>query len=154
MLKLSNVLFRNLSVIIQVIVLARIALLVMVVPVVEGVRIAEMVVKHHYVMTVMFLLVWYVSIVKIIKKEIVMLFKSLIFTCLLLSFTFIPAFADTHVNGYTRRDGTYVQPHMRSDRDGSFSNNWSSQGNVNPYTNERGYKQEPIHNNSYRLRGY
>lgn len=83
-----------------------------------------------------------------------MLFKSFIFTCLLLSFAFTPAFADTHVNGYIRRDGTYVQPHMRSDRDGSFSNNWSSQGNVNPYTNERGYKQEPVHNNSYRLKGY
>lgn len=154
MLKLSNVLFRNLSVITQVIVLALIAPLEMVVLAVEEVRIAEMVVQLLYAMPVMYLLVWYVNIVKTIKKEIVMLFKSFIFTCLLLSFAFTPAFADTHVNGYIRRDGTYVQPHMRSDRDGSFSNNWSSQGNVNPYTNERGYKQEPVHNNSYRLKGY
>ena len=45
-----------------------------------------------------------------------------------------PAFADEFVNGYVRRDGTYVQPHMRSSPDGNPFNNWSTQGNVNPYT--------------------
>lgn len=86
-----------------------------------------------------------------------MFLKSFIIAFLLFVVNFVPAFADTYVNGYTRRDGTYVQPHMRSDRDSSFSNNWSTQGNVNPYTNERGYKQEPAYNNNnnaYRLRGY
>lgn len=86
-----------------------------------------------------------------------MFLKSFIIAFLLFVISVVPAFADTYVNGYTRRDGTYVQPHMRSDRDSSFSNNWSTQGNVNPYTNERGYKQEPAYNNNnnaYRLRGY
>lgn len=40
--------------------------------------------------------------------------------------------------GYTRRDGTYVQPHWRTAPDGNPHNNWSTRGNVNPYTGERG----------------
>lgn len=44
------------------------------------------------------------------------------------------ASADQFVNGYMRRDGTYVQPHMRSSPDSTPLNNWSTQGNVNPYT--------------------
>jgi opacity protein-like surface antigen len=47
-------------------------------------------------------------------------------------------FADTYVRGHVRNDGTYVQDHYRSDRDGDSSNNWSHQGNVNPYTGARG----------------
>jgi hypothetical protein len=45
---------------------------------------------------------------------------------------------DTRVQGYTRKDGTYVQPHMRSAPDGDRSNNLSTQGNVNPYTGKPG----------------
>lgn len=51
--------------------------------------------------------------------------------------------ADTYVHGYTRKDGTYVAPHYRSDPDGDFSNNWSTVGNVNPYTGEEGTKTAP-----------
>jgi hypothetical protein len=38
------------------------------------------------------------------------------------------------VKGYTRKDGTYVAPHMRSAPDGNPYNNWSYPGNTNPYT--------------------
>lgn len=48
------------------------------------------------------------------------------------------AFADTYVRGYTRRDGTYVAPHYRSDANGTTSDNWSTRGNVNPYTGQVG----------------
>jgi hypothetical protein len=48
------------------------------------------------------------------------------------------ASADTYVNGYTRKDGTYVAPHHRSSPDNSRLNNWSSQGNTNPYTGQQG----------------
>ena len=48
------------------------------------------------------------------------------------------AYADTYVRGYTRKDGTYVQPHYRSSPDSNPYNNWSTQGNVNPYTGEPG----------------
>lgn len=44
------------------------------------------------------------------------------------------------VNGYFRRDGTYVPGHWRSERDANFWNNWSSWGNINPYTGKKGYR--------------
>jgi tetratricopeptide (TPR) repeat protein len=50
---------------------------------------------------------------------------------------------DVHVRGYTKSNGTYVGPHMRSATDGKFSNNWSTRGNVNPYTGEPGTKLSP-----------
>jgi len=48
-----------------------------------------------------------------------------------------------HVNGYFRKNGTYVQPHYRSAPDGNFYNNWSTEGNINPYTGEEGHKKYP-----------
>lgn len=42
------------------------------------------------------------------------------------------------VRGYMRSNGSYVQPHMRSGPDGAFFNNWSTKGNVNPYTGKPG----------------
>jgi opacity protein-like surface antigen len=60
----------------------------------------------------------------------------------LLLFTFAgSASAATRVHGYTKKNGTYVAPHYRSDRDSSFYNNWSTKGNVNPYTGKKGYKR-------------
>jgi uncharacterized membrane protein YgcG len=51
----------------------------------------------------------------------------------------VPALAgDVYVRGHTRSDGTYVQPHWRSAPDGNRFNNWSTQGNVNPYTGKSG----------------
>lgn len=47
------------------------------------------------------------------------------------------------VKGYYRKDGTYVQPHMRSSPDGSFYNNWSTKGNINPYTGAEGTRNYP-----------
>lgn len=38
------------------------------------------------------------------------------------------------VNGYYRQNGTYVQPYMKTIPDGNPYNNFSTQGNVNPYT--------------------
>ncbi len=48
------------------------------------------------------------------------------------------AFAQVHVSGYTRSDGTYVAPHIRSAPDNNPYNNYSTQGNVNPYTGRAG----------------
>ena len=48
--------------------------------------------------------------------------------------------ADTYVQGHTRSDGTYVQPHMRSDPNNTVQDNWSTKGNINPYTGEEGTK--------------
>ena len=48
------------------------------------------------------------------------------------------AWAQVHVDGYTRRDGTYVQPHYRSSPNNSYNDNWSVRPNVNPYSGESG----------------
>lgn len=48
----------------------------------------------------------------------------------------------TGVQGYTRQDGTYVAPHRRSMPDSSTSNNWSTQGNYNPYTGRPGTQRQ------------
>src|SRR6266436_242600 len=42
--------------------------------------------------------------------------------------------SSVHVNGYSRRSGSYVAPHFRTAPDHTKFNNWSSKGNVNPYT--------------------
>ena len=42
--------------------------------------------------------------------------------------------AAVRVDGYVRKDGTYVAPHYRSNPDGNPYNNWSFPGNTNPYT--------------------
>lgn len=57
--------------------------------------------------------------------------------------------ADTSVQGHFRKDGTYVPPHHRTNPDGNRGNNWSSQGNTNPYTGEQGtvnpYTPPPVY---------
>jgi hypothetical protein len=47
------------------------------------------------------------------------------------------------VNGYYRRDGTYVRGHWQTNADNSFFNNYSTKGNVNPHTGQPGYKRPP-----------
>lgn len=55
------------------------------------------------------------------------------------------------VRGYTRKDGTYVAPHMQTNPDSTRANNWSTQGNTNPYTGEEGTKPlYPSYTPSYR----
>ncbi len=67
--------------------------------------------------------------------------KKVIALSLMILFLFSStSFAYQRVSGYTRRNGTYVAPHYRSNSDGIRSNNWSSSGNVNPFTGKRGYK--------------
>lgn len=52
-------------------------------------------------------------------------------------------YGSSYVSGYYRSNGTYVSGHYRSCPDSSFSNNWSSRGNVNPYTGSLGYRDYP-----------
>jgi hypothetical protein len=49
--------------------------------------------------------------------------------------------ADVYVHGYTRSNGTYVEPYHRSAPDNTQMNNYSTQGNVNPYTGQQGTRQ-------------
>jgi hypothetical protein len=61
---------------------------------------------------------------------------------LLAAFINIAAFAQgsKRVRGYTKRSGTYVQSHRRTNADHTRRNNWSTKGNINPYTGKRGTK--------------
>lgn len=43
-----------------------------------------------------------------------------------------------HIQGHTRSNGTYVAPHVRTRPDTTLLNNWSTKGNVNPYTGKSG----------------
>jgi hypothetical protein len=52
----------------------------------------------------------------------------------------IPAYAagSHQVKGYITQNGTYIAPHYQTNPDRSVWNNWSTQGNVNPYTGQAG----------------
>jgi hypothetical protein len=65
----------------------------------------------------------------------------------------VGAFAADYVRGYTRNDGTYVQPHYRTSPDGNAFNNYSTQGNYNPYTGKSGTVDPYAPSNSNTLRG-
>ena len=61
-----------------------------------------------------------------------------IFTLLIILSANSISIADVQVNGYYKKDGNYVQPHYRSDPNSTPDDNWSTKGNVNPYTNKPG----------------
>lgn len=54
----------------------------------------------------------------------------------------LPASAQVRVRGYTTKNGTYVAPHYRTPPNRTTSDNWTTQGNVNPYTGTEG-TQDP-----------
>ena len=58
----------------------------------------------------------------------------------------LPVSASTYVRGYYRSNGTYVSPHYRSSPNSNFYDNWSTQGNYNPYTGSQGYRTTPSYN--------
>lgn len=50
-----------------------------------------------------------------------------------------PTFArSSQVDGYVKRDGTYVAPHQRTTPNATRTDNWSSRPNTNPYTGQAG----------------
>ncbi|MGE3064993.1 MAG: hypothetical protein AB7K67_05380 [Hyphomicrobiaceae bacterium] len=63
----------------------------------------------------------------------------------------LPSLADSYVRGYTRNDGQYVEPYHRTNPDNNRFNNYSTQGNVNPYTGQAGTVNPyaPTYNNNY-----
>ncbi len=68
-----------------------------------------------------------------------------------------------YTRGYTKKNGTYVQPYHKSHPDAYRYNNYSSKGNVNPYTGKQGtqlheFSNPPKYNkgsgNHYRYNSY
>lgn len=48
------------------------------------------------------------------------------------------AFAQTYVKPHVRSNGTYVEGHYRSSPNNTRIDNYSTSGNVNPYTGSQG----------------
>jgi len=68
-------------------------------------------------------------------------FIAIITIALVATFVFASvASASVYVKGYYKSNGTYVSPHYRSNPDGNSYNNYSSYGNINPYTGSVGTK--------------
>jgi len=65
--------------------------------------------------------------------------KKILAVVLLLSTA--SAFAQVHVRGYTKKDGTYVAPHERTAPNHTNLDNYSTKGNINPYTGKEGTKE-------------
>jgi hypothetical protein len=91
------------------------------------------------------------------------LMKRLSFALLFLIILSSAAFAQVGVRGYTRSDGTYVQPHQRTAPDNTINNNYSTYPNINPHTGQQGHiqpnygpsYQQPNYGSTYnRQRGY
>jgi hypothetical protein len=60
---------------------------------------------------------------------------------LILLFSTLAFARGTSVKGYTKKNGTYVQPHRKSSANSTKLDNYSYQGNVNPYNGKKGYKK-------------
>ena len=63
------------------------------------------------------------------------------------------AMADQYVNGYYNNNGTYVNGYYRTTPDNNPYNNYSTVGNINPYTGQIGTVDPYYTNNSYNSRG-
>ena len=60
----------------------------------------------------------------------------------------IEAQRSKRVKGYVRKStGTYVAPHRRTVSDRTKHNNYSTKGNVNPYTGKKGYMKPSVKKN-------
>lgn len=78
--------------------------------------------------------------------------KHIVFAIAALAFC-TAALADETVRGYTRRDGTVVAPYHRTEPNQYRHDNYSSQGNTNPYTGRQGtqpneFSNPPVYNRS------
>ena len=63
-----------------------------------------------------------------------------VFIIVLLAPTFALAYGSHSVGGHIRKNGSYVAPHYRTNRDKTKLNNYSTKGNYNPYTGKKGTK--------------
>ncbi len=66
------------------------------------------------------------------------MFKKSILVGLVALISAASAFAQVYVRPYTRSDGTTVQGHYRTAPNNTLLDNYSTRGNVNPYTGKPG----------------
>lgn len=77
---------------------------------------------------------------------------KIVYLIFLLLLTYLCSIAQVRVRGYTKSNGTYVQPHYRSKPDGNPYNNWSYPGNTNPYTGKVATGDQNTYLNNYNNR--
>jgi hypothetical protein len=66
--------------------------------------------------------------------------KTLSALLLTVALSVVPMLGKT-VRGYTKKNGTVVQPHQRTSGNKTETDNYSSKGNQNPYTGKKGSKK-------------
>ena len=88
------------------------------------------------------------SLMKPIKNKMKKLFLTLV-----IALNSLIAFTQTsqYVNGYYRSNGTYVQGYYRTKANNTIRDNYSTKGNINPYTGKSGTKTY-YNYNSYKSR--
>lgn len=72
--------------------------------------------------------------------------KKIALSLILIIGSFTVANAE-YVHGYTRSNGTYVSGYHRSSANYTKSDNYSTKGNINPYTGKAGTKTYNNYNN-------
>lgn len=82
--------------------------------------------------------------------------KYLLFILYFICLTAMSQVNNSHVkvSGYTRSDGTYVQPYFRTAPNSTNRDNFSTEGNTNPYTSQPGWvkpdnKYDTFYYNTY-----
>jgi hypothetical protein len=78
------------------------------------------------------------------KKLTHAMLRRLLFLVFVLFLLIAPLLGQTNphhvrVSGYTRSDGTYVQPYFRTAPNSTNTDNFSTKGNVNPYNGKPGW---------------
>lgn len=83
------------------------------------------------------------------KKVLFLLVVIMTFFFFLESF----AIAKTYVQGYYKEDGTYVEGYYRSKPNSTPNDNYSTKGNTNPHTGEKGSKPRENSDQGYSKKG-
>ena len=78
--------------------------------------------------------------------------KKALITLLAVLVTASASFAQGYhyVSPHFRSNGSSVGGHYQTNPDRNFYNNWSTQGNQNPFTGDFGHRTTPNHNGSNR----
>ena len=76
-----------------------------------------------------------------------LLMKKLALAAVLSALVAPAASAQVWVKGYVKKDGTYVAPHYRSSPNSTKLDNYSTKGNINPYTGKAGTRD--VYSNPY-----
>ncbi|SNC67903.1 hypothetical protein SAMN06265337_2111 [Hymenobacter gelipurpurascens] len=75
--------------------------------------------------------------------------KKTLFTLAVLLGAVTLSNAQVYQSGYTKSNGTYVEGHYKSTRNSTNTDNYSTQGNTNPYSGSTGYKARDYSQDAY-----